>query len=172
MIPLRAQWVTVVVLVAGTIATMVALGCHGKILETKGGHCIIALELAPTKAKAQKVIDDWSKAGLYEHALEDIRFDYAFIALYSTTLALLAFIGAQVLTPVLARVGPALGWSMWLAGALDVVENVGMTIELRGTPAIAPVVFAAAAVKWLLVIIGVVYGLVVVVGIAIALFRR
>ncbi len=172
MIPLPAQWVTVAVLVAGTIATVVALGRHGAILKTEGGHRIVALELAPTKAKAQKVVDDWKKAGLVEHALEDIRFDYAFIALYSTTLALLAFIGAQVLTGALARVGPALGWSMWAAGALDVVENVGMTIELRGTPAIAPLVCAASAVKWLLVIIGFLYALVVVGGIVFALFRR
>ena len=172
MIPLRAQWVTVSVLLAGTIATMVALGRHGKILKTQGCHRILDLELAPTKAKAQKVVNDWKKAGLVEHALEDIRFDYAFIALYSTTLALLAFIGAQMLTGFLARVGPALGWSMWLAGALDVVENVGMTIELRGRPAIAPLVCAAAGVKWLLVIIGVIDGLIVVGGIVFALFRR
>jgi len=172
MIPIRAQWVTVVVLIAGTLTTMTALGRHGKILETKGGHRIIELELAPTKAKAQKIIADWCAAGLYKHALEDIRFDYAFIALYSTTLALLAFVGAHVLMPVLARVAPAVGWSMWIAGALDVVENVGMTIELRGSPSAAPVVYAVSAIKWLLVLVGVVYGVIVLVGIVIVLFRR
>jgi hypothetical protein len=171
-IPIRAQWVTFVVLLAGTVAMAIALGRHGRILAEKGGHRIWELELAPTRQKADTVIAAWRKAGLVEVALEDIRFDYGFIALYATTLALAGFIGANVLLPALARMGPRLGWSMWVAGALDIVENLGMTVELRGSSAVAPLVVAASTIKWILVLVGFVYAVLVLVGIAVSLVRQ
>ena len=166
MIPRRAQLLGFAVLVAGTITMMVVLKRHGAPLAVGDVSGIRALELAPTASAAKNVTDAWSDA-LKTLAYEDIRFDYAFIALYSTTLAFAGFIGAVVFAGRWARLGLVLGWLMWFAGLCDVAENLGMTAELGGTLSVAPLVCLVSSVKWILTIVGFVYGIAVLVGIAV-----
>jgi hypothetical protein len=162
-IPRRAQLFGFLVLMAGTIAMMVFLRRHGSPLDVDDVHRIIALELAPTRLGATHIVEIWQKHRLIELALEDIRFDYAFIALYSTTLAFACFFGGTVLSGWLARAGPKLAWSMWLAGLMDVIENLGMTAELGGCSYLAPLVCTASSIKWILSGIGLVYALMTIV---------
>jgi hypothetical protein len=150
MIPKNALLVVFVVLFAGTIAMLVVLQRHGAPLKTKGGYKIGALELAPNQQKASKIIASWRKYDLADLALEDIRFDYAFIALYTAALALSCFYGAIVWTGWLARAGTILGWLMFIAGLMDVFENLGMTAEIGGNYAVAPLVFTVSSIKWVI----------------------
>ncbi len=159
MIPRSAQVVAFAILLAGTLQVMTLLGEHGAPLALVGGHRIAALELAPTETAATKIVDAWS-GPLHDLALADIRLDYVFIALYSTTLAFAGFFGAVVLTGGLARLGPRVAYAIWIAGLCDVLENIGMTAELHGHYTIAPLVCAVSSIKWILVIGGSVYGVV------------
>jgi hypothetical protein len=158
-----ALFVVFLVLIAGTAAMMIALGRHGAPLKTIGGYKIGALELAPSADKASTIVGAWRDHGLLTLALEDTRFDYAFIALYTTTLALVCFYGSIVWLGMfggwMARAGMVLGWAMFVAGLMDVFENLGMTAEIGGNYAIAPLVFTVSSIKWIITIVAFLYSL-------------
>src|SRR3954454_3168338 len=132
MIPDKALLLVFLVLLAGTIVMTIVLGRHGAPLKTIGGYKIGALELAPNSDRAAKIITSWRKHNLLDLALEDIRFDYAFIALYTAALALTCFFGAIVWGGWFARAGTILGWAMFVAGLMDVLEDLGMATEIGG----------------------------------------
>jgi len=46
---------------------------------------------------------------------------------------------------------------MFVAGLLDVFENVGMTAEIGGNYAVAPLVCTVSAIKWIIVIAAALY---------------
>jgi hypothetical protein len=52
-----------------------------------------------------------------------------------------------------------LGWAMFVACVMDVFENLGMTAEIGGNYAVAPLVFTVSSVKWIIVIVAFVYSL-------------
>lgn len=159
MIPKTALLLVFVTLIAGTSAMMVVLQRHGAPLKTKGGYKIGCLELAPSAGKAKEIIKAWSDNSLLDVALEDIRFDYAFIALYTATLAMACFFGAGLFGGWFARAGTILGWLMFVAGLMDVFENLGMTAEIGGNYAVAPIVFTVSSIKWLISIAAFLYAL-------------
>lgn len=137
----------------------IVLGCHGAPLKTTGGYKIGALELAPNSDRASKIVASWRDHNLLDLALEDIRFDYAFIALYTATLALTCFFGTIVWSGWLARAGRILGWAMFVAGLMDVFENIGMAAEIGGNYSIAPLVCTVSSIKWIIAIAAFVYSL-------------
>jgi len=161
MIPGKALLLVFLVLIAGTIAMTIVLGRHGAPLKIKGCYKIGALELAPNSERASKIVASWREQNLLDLALEDIRFDYAFIALYTATLAMTCFFGAIVWGGLiggwLARAGTILGWAMFVAGLMDVFEDVGMVAEIGGNYAVAPLVCAVSAIKWIIAIAAFVY---------------
>jgi hypothetical protein len=163
MIPKSALLLVFLVLLVGTIAMMIVLQRHGAPLKTLGGNKIIKLELASNREKARTVVEAWRDKNLLDVALEDIRFDYAFIALYTAALALTCFYGSIVwgglLGGWLARTGTILGWAMFVAGLMDVLEDLGMTAEIGGNYAVAPLVCAASSIKWIISIVAVLYSL-------------
>jgi hypothetical protein len=160
-IPGKALLLVFLVLLAGTIAMTIVLGCHGAPLKATGGYEIGALELAPNSGRASKIVSSWRDHNLLDLAREDIRFDYAFIALYTATLALTCFFGTIVwgglLGGWLARAGTFLGWAMFVAGLMDVFEDLGMAAEIGGNYSIAPLVCAVSSIKWVIAIAAFVY---------------
>ena len=59
----------------------------------------------------------------------------------------------------MARAGMVLGWAMFVAGLMDVFENLGMTAEIGGNYAIAPLVFTVSSIKWIITIVAFLYSL-------------
>jgi hypothetical protein len=159
MIPKTALLLVFATLIAGTSAMMVVLQRHGAPLGDPGGYKIGCLELTPSSDKAAKIVGAWRDKHLLDVALEDIRFDYAFIALYTATLAMTCFFGAALFGGWFARAGTILGWLMFVAGLMDVFENLGMTAEIGGNYAIAPIVFTVSSIKWLISIAAFLYAL-------------
>jgi hypothetical protein len=158
-IPKTALLLIFVTLIAGTSAMMVVLQRHGAPLGDPGGYKIGCLELTPSAEHAAKIVGAWRDKHLLGLALEDIRFDYAFIALYTATLALTCFFGAALFGGWFARAGTILGWAMFVAGLMDVFENLRMTAEIGGNYAIAPIVFTVSSIKWLISIAAFLYAL-------------
>ena len=159
MIPKTALLIVFVVLLAGTSAMMIVLQRHGAPLGDPGGYKIGCLELTLSAGQAEKIVGAWRNKKVLDVALEDIRFDYAFIALYTATLALSCFFGASLFRGWFARAGTILGWAMFIAGPMDVFENLGMNAEIGGNYAIAPVVFTVSAIKWLISLAAFLYAL-------------
>jgi hypothetical protein len=151
------------IVVAGAVTMLFVLQRHGAPLKTTGCYKIGALELAPNGARASKIVGSWRDHKLLDLAREDIRFDYAFIALYTAALALSGFYGAIVWGGIfggsLARAGTILGWVMFVAGLMDIFENLGMTAEIGGNYAIAPLVFTVSAIKWIILLAAALYSL-------------
>ena len=163
MIPKKALLVVFVILIAGTSAMMVVLQRHGAPLERCGGYKIGSLQLAPTAGCAKTIVESWDFNDLIGLAYEDIRFDYAFIALYTATLAMAGFYGAIVWNGWLSRAGRILGWAMFVAGPMDVLENIGMTFELGGHYAIAPFVCTVSSIKWIITLVAFPYAVATVI---------
>jgi len=159
MIPKTALLLVFVTLIAGSSAMMAVLQRHGAPLKTEGGYKIGCLELTPSAGTAKNIVKAWSDKHLLDVALEDIRFDYAFIALYTATLAMACFFGADLFGGWFARAGTILGWLMFVAGLMDVFENIGMTAEIGGNYAVAPIVFTVSSIKWLISIAAFLYAL-------------
>jgi hypothetical protein len=145
------------VIVIGAVAIMIVLLRHGAPLKTVGCYKIGALELARSSERAETIVTSWRGHKLLDLALEDIRFDYAFIALYTAALALTCFFGAIVWGGWLARAGTILGWAMFVAGVMDVFENIGMTAEIGGNYSVAPLVCAVSSIKWIIAIAAFIY---------------
>lgn len=96
---------------------------------------IIALELAGNEEKARQIIAAWDVSGGRGLALLNVRLDFLFLAVYSTTIGLACVLASEAL-PALARrwspVGVALAWGQWLAALLDAVENAALLKMLHG----------------------------------------
>jgi hypothetical protein len=162
-IPKSALLLVFMVLLAGSVAMVIVLGRHGAPLKRCGGYKILCLELAPTASRGAAVVESWDFNDLTVLAYEDIRFDYAFIALYTATLAMAGFYGRIVWNGWLSRAGRFLGWAMFVAGPMDVLENIGMTFELDGHYAIAPFVCTVSSIKWIITLVAFPYAVATVV---------
>jgi hypothetical protein len=132
---------------------------------------IISLELAWTPARANEIIDAWRKAGRIGRARRSLTVDWAFIACYATTFALLALLAARAAgASGLMADADADGYASTLAPAmvaaavLDVVENRAMLRILTGGANAGRVLLmsTAAATKLMLLLVGVPLSLVVV----------
>ena len=96
---------------------------------------IFALQLAGSVGKARRIVAAWDASGARERALFNVRLDFLFLVVYSTTAGLACILASEALRP-LARwatvLGVALAWCQWLAALLDALENVALLRMLRG----------------------------------------
>lgn len=145
-----------------TLAVMFSMNLVGKpLITTAAPSGIVSYELAGTVEKAQQIIDSWNQnARLY--AAFSLGFDYLFMVLYSTTIALACLWGSRVLQSRHMPggvIGILLAWGLWLAAVLDGVENISLSLILLNTP-VAPwpqVAQICAAVKFLLIFLGLIF---------------
>jgi len=145
-----------------TLAVMFCMNLVGKpLMTTAAPYGIISYELAGSVEKAQLIIDSWDQDAR-QYAAFSLGFDYLFMVLYSTTIALACLWGGQVLQ---ARnmpsifMGILLAWGLWLAAILDGIENIALSLSLFNTPA-APwpqVAQITAMLKFLLIFLGLIF---------------
>ncbi|MBI5568267.1 MAG: hypothetical protein HY870_25480 [Chloroflexi bacterium] len=132
---------------------------------------IVDFEFAGTVGKATDIISVWTPTERI-HAGFSLGFDYLYMPIYSTTIALACVWAATVLRSGAWRsIGLALAWGLWLAAILDAIENLALISNLFGTPIDPLPALAAvcAALKFGLIILGLVY---VIVAVGSRLFKR
>ena len=145
-----------------TLVVMVVMNGVGAPLSTGAApQGIISFEFAGDVSTAQAILDSWDMRAR-AHAGFSLGFDFVFLVLYSTAIAYAcAWIasGLRDHARPLAALGRLLGWGQWLAALLDGVENTALwTILANGPSAPWPqVAWWCAAVKFTLVILGLVY---------------
>jgi hypothetical protein len=145
-----------------TLGVMFCMNLVGKPLITPAApYGIVSFELAGSVEKSQQILDSWNQnAQLY--AAFSLGFDYLYMVLYSSTIALACLWGSRVLQAGRMSgvpVGILLAWGLWLAAILDGLENIALSLILLNTPA-APwpqVAQVSAAVKFLLIFLGLIY---------------
>ena len=172
-IPNERRKAIFIVLLVSTLLAMVVMYITGRPLfiddiVPKG---IISYELAGTEENAQKILDSWDDLAKV-YAGFNLGFDYLFIVLYSSTIAL-AIIW---LVDLLAIEGKLMGFALLLATGLsvaaflDAIENVALFAMLvNGVSSPWPqVAFVTASIKFGLILMGLGF---VIVGYIIYLFR-
>ena len=132
---------------------------------------IVDFELAGSVENAQTIIDAWTETD-HIRAGFSLGFDYLYMPVYSTTIALACVMAAGVLHSKSWRiVGLLLAWGLWIAAIFDAIENLALFTILLGNnvapyPQIAQI---CAALKFGLIVLGLLY---VLVGAVAKLVRR
>ncbi len=132
---------------------------------------IVEFELAGTVSKSTDIINAWTPLERI-HAGFSLGFDFLYMPIYSTTIALACVWAAGVFrSGVWKSIGRALAWGLWLAAILDAIENLALMSNLFGSPIEPFPALAAlcAALKFGLILAGLLY---VVVGAGGRLVKR
>ena len=157
------------VLVLLTIILSMVLDRIGQPLKTAAApQGIVSFELAFSRARSEAIVRSWER--VRESAKKSLRWDYVFIPLYSTTLALLCIMAGHSFQRQdwsgLTAVAAVLAWYQWFAGLLDMVENWALLRLLNTSPPFPEILpwlaGCCAAVKFGLIILGLVCFLVAV----------
>ncbi len=95
---------------------------------------IIDFELAGTVTKATDIITAWTPVERI-HAGFSLGFDFLYMPVYSTTIALACVWAAGVFRSGAGKtIGVALAWGLWLAAMFDAIENLALMSNLFGSP--------------------------------------
>lgn len=155
------------------IATSV-LQLVGERLSTEAApQGIVSFELAGSAPGAAMVLDSWD-ATARVYAAFSLGFDYVYMVLYSTTIALGCLWATRKLRHrgwSLAKIGIVLAWGQWLAAAFDAVENAALW-RLLIDPAMGSwptLAWWCAVLKFGLIGLGLLY---VLAGVLASLIRR
>lgn len=147
-----------------TVALMVVLLWMGRGLDPD----IITFEFAGTEARALEIVAAWEAAGQLETARLGTWIDYIFIAAYVSFLGMTCFWGRSVALKAgrksLATAGFWVAMGQVAAGVCDAVENIGLFFVMSGehVAVAARVAQVCASIKFSLVGLGMIYGLVMV----------
>jgi hypothetical protein len=146
---------------AAALAIWVFLFIQDSRIRDSGGPGIVSFEVAGTEEEAQEILEDWGEQGR-DDARVSIYADFPYLIAYSVFLAVGCTIAAERLARRgmnrLARIGPMLGWTMFLAGAFDVIENLAMLQVIDGETATWPGVALYAAIpKFAIAGVGIAY---------------
>ena len=145
-----------------TILLLLSMNFVGTPLNTAAApQGIVSFEFAATPERAQAMLDSWSPAARVRAGFIQ-GLDFLFPVIYSTTVGLGCIMAAGVIArrrQAISRLGRWLAWGLWLAAALDYIENIGLVIILFGAvqspyPQIAAV---CATLKFILLAAGLVY---------------
>jgi hypothetical protein len=128
---------------------------------------IIDYEFVWNTTRASVVINTWDATAKLRAAF-NLGFDFLYMPVYSTTIALACAWGATVLrSKFWEMLGILLAWGLWLAALLDAIENVALYTMLLGSVADPyPIIAGTCATgKFSLIILGLLYS-----GISLAIF--
>jgi hypothetical protein len=132
---------------------------------------IVDFELAGSVPKAQAIVDAWSETDRIRAGFS-LGFDYLYMPVYSTTIALACVLAAFVLKSKAWRsIGLLLAWGLWAAALFDAIENVALlTILLSSNVAPYPqIAQICATIKFALILAGLLYA---AVGLIMRMVRR
>jgi hypothetical protein len=109
-----------------------------------------ALEWPTRAAEVQHIVGEYVKADAVGVVLRGVAIDtFLFIPSYAALLAVACFWAARSLAIPWESVGLLLGWGGVLAGALDLLENAGIVIELLTRwSSVAPLTGTLCRLKW------------------------
>lgn len=122
---------------------------------------IVSFEFAGTVESARAILTSWDEGQRLQAAFS-LGLDYLYIVVYALAISLPCLALARTFRrrrPLMSVIGLALGWGQGLAATLDAVENYGLLRLLLGaTDSVwARVAWWAAAAKFVLVILGIVF---------------
>lgn len=119
-----------------TLALMFVFNLTGAPLITPAAPLgVVSYELAGSSTQMQAILDSWDQRAKIAASF-GLGLDYLFMVAYSTTVGLGCIWAGEMLRRQrwpLAGLGALLAWGLWLAAALDAVENLALTVIIFGT---------------------------------------
>jgi hypothetical protein len=142
----------------GMLAMIIWMRPSGQKLVTPfTPYGIFNLELAISKSNVKNILNAWSdtnggKVPIIAAAKTNIRLDFLFIFFYS----LFLFTYTRLITAPFHKKTFVFKWKLWMipaglvAGGLDLIENLGMLLNIRGHVSArwVNITFVASALKW------------------------
>lgn len=121
------------IFLAVSFALLLILNSFGMPLTTPQAPAgIVSFEFSWTIENAQKILDSWGESGKVRAGFIQ-GFDFLFLTIYPQAFALGCLLASRRLErrdwPG-AALGTWFAWGMWMAGLLDVVENIALTFLL------------------------------------------
>ncbi len=156
-------------LLAATIGISIVFRFIGPFKPT-----IVDYELAGSVAKSSAIIGAWDTLARLQTCF-NLGFDYLYMPVYSTTIALACVMGAGVIARTgWKNLGLLLAWGLWLAAILDAIENYALITMMYGSPADPYPQIAAycASIKFGLIILGLLYALISLIVFLVKLSRQ
>jgi hypothetical protein len=120
---------------------------------------IVDFELAGSVPKAQAIIDAWNETDRIRAGFS-LGFDYLYMPVYSTTIALACVMAAGGLKrSAWHTIGLLLAWGLWIAAVSDAIENLALYTVLLGNNVAPwpPIAQICAAIKFGLILLGLLY---------------
>ncbi len=158
--PRRNRWMKIAIVLA--LGMTLFFNLTGGPLQTAVAPAgIISFEFAGNVANAQMIVASWGEHGRLVAAF-GLGLDFLYPLVYAAAISLACVWAAervQPKSPGAAKWGIWLAWGAWLAALLDYVENVALVLLLFGSTAVLlpPLAFICAAIKFALVIAGILY---------------
>jgi hypothetical protein len=123
---------------------------------------IVSHQFSWTPEKAQAILSSWNgRASLF--AAFGLGLDYLFMPSYALTIALGALLVAGRYSVWLARLGTWVAYGVFTAAVFDALENLGQAQQLLNGFVTSPLthfVGACALIKFTLLLLGILYGMV------------
>ena len=163
----RLMWLAVVLAVGMTAVSQII----GAPLTTDAApQGILSFEFAGSLSNAQAIVNSWQGKTLASAGLS-LGLDYLYPILYAAAISLSCLAAAPHLPGLGSIIGQWLARGIWLAAALDYIENLSLIKLLLGsTQSIwPPLAWGCAAVKFTIVLLGI---LVALIGGTLALIKR
>ncbi len=132
---------------------------------------IVDFELAGSVPKAQAIIDAWNENDRIRAGFS-LGFDYLYMPVYSTTIALACVMAAGVLQrKAWQTIGLLLAWGLWIAAISDATENLALFTILLGSNVVPypQVAQTCATITFGLIVLGLFY---VAAGVVLRLIRK
>ena len=127
---------------------------------------IVDFEFCRTVDRANAILNAWNQVARIQAGF-NLGFDFLYIPVYSTTIAMACVWAANKLggNRIWHNMGMLFAWGLWVAAILDCVENYALLTMLQGTvanpyPAIATL---CASCKFSLILLGLAFCIVVAV---------
>ncbi len=121
---------------------------------------ILSYEFAGNLPAAQAIVNSWDAPAKLRAAF-GLGIDFLYPVVYGLAISLAVVAASGAFTGRLAQLGDWLAWGVWLAAALDYVENVALWQLLQGSGnALLPqIAWWCAAFKFLLLGLAILYAL-------------
>jgi hypothetical protein len=156
-------------MLAATVGISVVFRLIGPFKPT-----IVDFELAGSVEKSSAIINAWDTLARLQTCF-NLGFDYLYMPVYSTTIALACVMGAGVIERSgWKNLGFLLAWGLWLAAVLDAIENYALITMMYGSP-MAPypqIAAYCATCKFSLILLGLIYALISLIVYLVKLSRR
>lgn len=140
------------------LMTYISTGINQPLRTAVAPQGIISYEFAGDLATAQAIINSWDEPAKLR-AAGGLGIDFLYPLVYGIAISLAVVVASGTFKGKLAQLGNWLAWGVWLAAALDYIENVALWQLLQGSAneLLPQIAYWCAAFKFLLLILAILY---------------